>query len=203
MEKSVMDLPEILKEQFGGETADIRTYSPLVLAYIGDGIYDLVIRTLIVRHGSCQPNKLHKRTSALVKASAQSEMIDKLMESLTEEELAVYKRGRNAKSYTMAKNATMHDYRKATGMEAVMGFLYLEGRMERLLELVGKGDGQRFVCSCGYKEKLSIFQERRKKEGAGVSKRDVQRYLNKQKKEAEQPLNNAFAEAFAKLNLKE
>ena len=120
MEKSVMDLPEILKEQFGGETADIRTYSPLVLAYIGDGIYDLVIRTLIVRHGSCQPNKLHKRTSALVKASAQSEMIDKLMESLTEEELAVYKRGRNAKSYTMAKNATMKDYRKATGFEALI-----------------------------------------------------------------------------------
>ena len=86
MEKSVMDLPEILKMQFGGEIADIRTYSPLALAYIGDGIYDLVIRTLIVRHGSCQPNKLHKRTSALVKASAQSALIDKLMDKLTEEE---------------------------------------------------------------------------------------------------------------------
>ena len=83
-----MDLPEILKMQFGGEIADIRTYSPLALAYIGDGIYDLVIRTLIVRHGSCQPNKLHKRTSALVKASAQSALIDKLMDKLTEEELA-------------------------------------------------------------------------------------------------------------------
>ena len=131
MEKSVMDLPEILKEQFGGETADIRTYSPLVLAYIGDGIYDLVIRTLIV----------HKRTSALVKASAQSEMIDKLMESLTEEELAVYKRGRNAKSYTMAKNATMKDYRKATGFEALMGYLYLKGETERLVSLVREGLG--------------------------------------------------------------
>lgn len=141
MEKSVMDLPEILKEQFGGETADIRTYSPLVLAYIGDGIYDLVIRTLIVRHGSCQPNKLHKRTSALVKASAQSEMIDKLMESLTEEELAIYKRGRNAKSYTMAKNATMKDYRKATGFEALMGYLYLKGETERLVSLVREGLG--------------------------------------------------------------
>ena len=134
-----MDLPEILKEQFGGETADIRTYSPLVLAYIGDGIYDLVIRTLIVRHGSCQPNKLHKRTSALVKASAQSEMIDKLMESLTEEELAVYKRGRNAKSYTMAKNATMKDYRKATGFEALMGYLYLKEDTKRIIELIKTG----------------------------------------------------------------
>ena len=141
MEKSVMDLPEILKMQFGGEIADIRTYSPLALAYIGDGIYDLVIRTLIVRHVSCQPNKLHKRTSALVKASAQSALIDKLMDKLTEEELAVYKRGRNAKSYTMAKNATMKDYRKATGFEALMGYLYLQGETERLVSLVREGLG--------------------------------------------------------------
>ena len=76
-------------------------------------------------------------------------------------------------------------------------------KCHKRMEMYGKGDAQTFVCACGYKEKLSIFQERRKKEGAGVSKRDVQRYLNKQKKEAEQPLNNAFAEAFAKLNLKE
>lgn len=75
-------------------------------------------------------------------------------------------------------------------------------KCHKRMEMYGKGDGQTFVCACGYKEKLSIFQERRKKEGAGVSKRDVQKYLNKQKKEAEQPLNNAFAEAFAKLNLK-
>ena len=75
-------------------------------------------------------------------------------------------------------------------------------KCHKRMEMYGKGDGQTFVCVCGYKEKLSIFQERRKKEGAGVSKRDVQKYLNKQKKEAEQPLNNAFAEAFAKLNLK-
>lgn len=117
MEKSVMDLPEILKEQFGGETADIRT-----LLASGPGLY----RGRHLRSGDpypdraprqLQPNKLHKRTSALVKASAQSEMIDKLMESLTEEELAVYKRGRNAKSYTMAKNATMKDYRKATALK--------------------------------------------------------------------------------------
>lgn len=75
-------------------------------------------------------------------------------------------------------------------------------KCHKRMEMYGKGDGQTFVCVCGYKEKLSIFQERREKEGAGVSRRDVQKYLNKQKKEAEQPLNNAFAEAFAKLNLK-
>ncbi len=76
-------------------------------------------------------------------------------------------------------------------------------KCHKRMEMYGKGDAQTFVCACGYKEKLSVFQERRQKEGAGVSKRDVQKYLNKQRKEAEQPLNNAFAEAFAKLNLKE
>lgn len=75
-------------------------------------------------------------------------------------------------------------------------------KCHKRMEMYGKGEAQTFVCGCGYKEKLTTFQERRQKEGAGVSKRDVQKYLNKQKKEAEQPLNNAFAEAFAKMNLK-
>lgn len=139
MEESVKDLLEILRDQFGGEEPDMRTYSPLTLAYIGDGIYDLVIRTLVVRHGNCPPNKLHKRTSNLVKASAQSAMIDRIMAELTEEEQAVYRRGRNAKSYTMAKNATMKDYRKATGFEALMGYLYLGGKTERMVYLIQKG----------------------------------------------------------------
>ena len=72
-------------------------------------------------------------------------------------------------------------------------------KCHKKMELRGHGDGQIFVCKCGYKEKLSSFQERRKKEGAGVSKRDVARYLNQQKKEAEAPLNNAFADAFARM----
>lgn len=76
-------------------------------------------------------------------------------------------------------------------------------KCHKRMEMYGKGDAQTFVCGCGYKEKLPVFQERRKKEGAGVSKKDVQKYMNKQKKEAAQPLNNAFAEAFAKLNLKQ
>lgn len=76
-------------------------------------------------------------------------------------------------------------------------------KCHKRMEMYGKGENQTFVCGCGYKEKLSVFQDRRQKEGAGVSKRDVQKYLNKQKKEAEEPINNAFAAAFAKLNLKE
>ena len=139
METGVDTLAEVISRQFGLEKQDIRTCSPLTLAYIGDSIYDLVIRTKVVEEGNCPPNSLHKKASSMVKAHAQAEMIEKLLPDLTEEEQQIYRRGRNAKSYTMAKNATMHDYRKATGMEAVMGFLYLEGRMERLLELVGKG----------------------------------------------------------------
>ena len=110
-----------LKELFALGNTDIKTYSPLTLAYIGDAVYEIVIRTILVEKGNAQVNKLHQRASKLVKASAQSEIIEKLKEDLTEEELAVYKRGRNAKSYTMAKNATMSDYRRATGFEALMG----------------------------------------------------------------------------------
>ncbi len=128
-----------LKEQFQIPDVDIRTYSPLALAYIGDGIYDLVVRSVIVAEGNTRAVELHKRTSQIVKAQTQAEMIDVLLPLLTEEEAGVYRRGRNAKSYTMAKNATMADYRKATGFEALMGYLYLQDEFERLVELVKAG----------------------------------------------------------------
>lgn len=139
MEKSIVDLLPYLTEQFDLPKVDINTYSPLVLAYIGDGIYDIIIRTIVTAQGNTQPNKLHKRTSNLVKASTQSEMIEKLLDSLTEEEVRIYKRGRNAKSPTMAKNATMADYRRATGFEALMGYLYLNGDYKRLVDLIKLG----------------------------------------------------------------
>lgn len=139
MEEGVTFMMEYLRDAFGMEDVDLRTYSPLTLAYIGDAIYDLIIRTLIVKQGNSRPEKMHKRASALVKASAQAEMIERLLPMLTEEEHAIYKRGRNAKSYTMAKNATMLDYRKATGFEALMGYLYLKEDMSRLIDLVKAG----------------------------------------------------------------
>lgn len=139
MEEGVTFMTEYLRDAFGMEDVDLRTYSPLTLAYIGDAIYDLIIRTLIVKQGNSRPEKMHKRASALVKASAQAEMIERLLPMLTEEEHAIYKRGRNAKSYTMAKNATMLDYRKATGFEALMGYLYLKEDMSRLIDLVKAG----------------------------------------------------------------
>lgn len=128
-----------LKEQFHQEDVDIRTYSPLTLAYIGDAIYDLLIRTLLVERGNAQVNKLHKRASGLVKAEKQSQMIEILEPYFTKEEHQVYKRGRNAKSFTSAKNASIADYRRATGFEAVMGFLYLKGQYHRIIDLIKLG----------------------------------------------------------------
>ncbi len=129
----------IILDEFGIKQQDIRTYSPLTLAYIGDGIYDLVIRSIVVGQGNTHANLLHKKTSSMVKAKAQSDMMEILLPHLSEEETAVYKRGRNANSPTMAKNATMSDYRRATGFEALMGYLYLKDDFDRLLELVKLG----------------------------------------------------------------
>ena len=138
MEES-LSLLEQIKQVFDCKEQDVRAYSPLTLAYIGDAVYDLVIRTVVVERANRSANDLHKRTTKYVKAEAQAKMILALQEELTEEEQAVYKRGRNAKSYTVAKNATMADYRKATGFEALMGYLYLTGQMDRLLYLVKRG----------------------------------------------------------------
>ena len=121
------------------DRVDVRTYSPLVLAYIGDAVYELMIRSKVINHGSMQVNKMHKHSAALVKASAQAQLIKALQEELTEEELAAYKRGRNAKSATMAKHATMIDYRMATGLEALVGWLFLTEQYARLVELVSRG----------------------------------------------------------------
>lgn len=125
-----------IKEQFEIAPVDIRTYSPLALAYIGDGIFDLVIRSIVVGKGNTKASQLHYRTSHIVKAKTQAEMMKVLEEILTPEEADIYRRGRNAKSPTMAKNATMSDYRNATGFEALMGYLYLKDEFPRIVELV-------------------------------------------------------------------
>lgn len=139
MEKSMIDLMAEIRESFGLENTDIRTYSPLTLAYVGDAVYELIIRSLLTGKGNAQVNRLHKRASALVNAGAQSDLLERIREELTEEELHVFRRGRNANSATMAKHATMTDYRKATGFEALMGWLYLTGQTERMLTLIRLG----------------------------------------------------------------
>ena len=138
MEES-LNLLEKIKQTFECKEQDVRAYSPLTLAYMGDAIYDLIIRSVSVERANRSANDLHKKVIRYVKAETQAKMIQALQEELTEDEEAVYKRGRNAKSYTTAKNATMSDYRKATGFEALMGFLYLTGQTDRLLYLVKRG----------------------------------------------------------------
>lgn len=128
-----------VKATFACKEQDVRAYSPLTLAYIGDAVYELVIRTVVVERANRSANDLHKKAVKYVKAQAQANMIEALQELLTEDEAAVYKRGRNAKSYTMAKNASMSDYRRATGFEALMGFLYLTGQTDRMITLIHEG----------------------------------------------------------------
>lgn len=135
MEESITIL-DAIKRDFDCKDVDIRTYSPLTLAYIGDAIYDLVIRTIVVERGNRSANNLHKKTVTYVNARVQARMMDALESELTEEESAVYHRGRNAKSYTSAKNASVIEYRKATGLEALCGYLYLQGRQQRMLCLI-------------------------------------------------------------------
>ncbi len=138
MEKSI-EFVSYMQEVFQMKEVDIHTYSPLTLAYIGDSVYDLIIKSLVINDGNKQVNKLHKDTSHLVQASTQSLMMRTLQERLTEEEHAIYKRGRNAKSVTPAKNQSITDYRRATGFEALIGYLYLKKDWKRLLDLVKIG----------------------------------------------------------------
>ena len=132
-------LNEYLNDKFNIEPKDIRTYSPLTLAYIGDAIFDVVIRSILVNKGNTPVNKLHQRASQIVKATTQAAMVMALMDELTDEERDYYRRGRNSKPHTKAKNASTMDYLEATGFEAVIGYLYLTGNMDRICELVNRG----------------------------------------------------------------
>lgn len=134
-----VDLNSYFNEQFGIEQKDIRTYSPLTLAYIGDAVFDIVIRSILVNKGNTPVNKLHQRASQVVKAQTQAAMVLALMDHLTEAESDWYRRGRNSKPHTKAKNASTMDYLEATGFEAVLGYLYLTGDMDRICELVSSG----------------------------------------------------------------
>ena len=127
-----------IKETFNLEGADPSQYSPLALAFIGDSIYGAIAKTVVVLEGNCPADKLNAKSVKYVKAVSQAKAADYLIENdlLTEEELKVYKRGRNANSPTSAKNASVGEYRKATGLEAVVGYVYLKGDMDRVIELM-------------------------------------------------------------------
>ena len=138
MDESINLLTKI-KQEFDCKEVDLRTYSPLTLAFLGDCVYDIIIRTVVVERGNRAPQGLHKKKSYLVNAKTQKELIESIQDLLTPEEEDIYRRGRNAKSYTSAKNASIGDYRKATGFEALLGYLYLDDKMDRVLFLVKEG----------------------------------------------------------------
>jgi ribonuclease-3 family protein len=117
--------------------SDIQGLNPLVLAYIGDAVYEMYIRTIVI---ASEPNKpvhqLHLMSTGYVKAHAQSDLTHKISSILSDEELSVIRRGRNSKSGTVPKNADIVEYRVATGFEALVGYLYLTDRMKRLIEIL-------------------------------------------------------------------
>ena len=133
------EILDYLLKPFNIERKEATEFSPLVLAYIGDAVYELIVRSILVSMGNRPVNKLNKDATSLVKAGAQSEIIKLISDNLSEEEYIVFKRGRNSSPHTMAKNASMTDYKYATGFEALIGFLYLDNRCDRALELVKLG----------------------------------------------------------------
>ncbi|MCI8836727.1 MAG: ribonuclease III [Hungatella sp.] len=127
------------QERLNIKKTDPSVYSPLALAYLGDGVYELMIRAKVMSQGNMQVNKMHKKSTSLVKAQAQADMIRLLEPELTQEERTVFKRGRNARSATAAKHASIIEYRMATGFEALVGYLFLTEQFDRLAELISRG----------------------------------------------------------------
>lgn len=121
------------------KVTDIRQIPALTLAYLGDAIYELILRTMLVEQGMSHVDSLNKKASGYAKAPTQAKIFKVIEECLTEDELGFYKRGRNAKSGSVAKSGTVMEYRIATGFESMLGYLYLSGRQDRILELVKLG----------------------------------------------------------------
>lgn len=134
-----MGLNSEILSNFDGKEIDIKTYSPLTLAYIGDDVFDLIIRTIVVNKGNTTPNKLHKKATKYVKASSQAMMLSAIETYLTDEEKNIARRGRNSKPHTKAKNASVADYMAATALETLIGFLYLSDDMDRIYYLMKIG----------------------------------------------------------------
>lgn len=115
---------------------DPSQYSPLALAYLGDAVYELIVRERVLKEGNRQVGKLHKESTRYVNAGAQADLIMKIEDALTDEEKAIYKRGRNSNAHAAPKNQDVIAYRKATGFEALIGWLYLRGDMDRIFDLL-------------------------------------------------------------------
>ena len=137
--KTEKNFLQSVQDTFGKGKLKPSQYSALGLAYIGDGVYDLIIRTIVLDLGNGKVKNFHRMTSNIVKAESQAKVVNAILDILTDEEMAIFKHGRNAKSATSAKNASITDYRIATGFEALIGYLYLSHEMDRAMELVKEG----------------------------------------------------------------
>lgn len=125
--------------------SEAKQYSPLTLAFLGDAVYSLLVREMLLKSANKPTNKLHKESISLVNASCQAEMLKKVMDILTEDELTVFKRGRNAHSGHVPKNQSDADYRYATGLEALYGYLYLIGDFSRLTYIFNISTGEEYL----------------------------------------------------------
>ena len=115
---------------------DVNMMSPLVWAYIGDGVYELFIRNKLINKLNVKPHRLHVESIRYVKAKSQAEILERIKDNLTEKEIEIVKRGRNTENHHVAKNASVADYSHATAFEALIGYLYLTKQDERLKEIL-------------------------------------------------------------------
>ncbi len=125
-----------IREDFDIKPIEVMSLQPLVLAYIGDAVYEAYVRTMLVVNKKTNVNMLHKMSVKYVKAQAQSDIVKRIMDKLTAEEQDVVRRGRNAKSATVPKHAEVTDYRYSTGYEALIGYLYLTKQTGRLMDIL-------------------------------------------------------------------
>lgn len=132
----------LISEQFNLSGDNPNSYSPLTLAFVGDCVFEVIVKTYVVLSGNCPANELDKKSVRFIKATSQAKIADYLLDGgmLSEEEQNIFRRGRNAKSASTAKNASVGDYRKATGLEALIGYLYLQGKEKRCIELIQMGE---------------------------------------------------------------
>lgn len=132
--KTVENLSNMIKNNI--KDIEIKMFNPPLLAYIGDAVFELFIRTLVVAEGSSQAGEAHKKAVSFVKAKSQAKIIEGIHDYLTEEEKRIVKRGRNAKTGSMPRHAEVMEYKYATGFECLLGYLYLNGQIIRLFEIL-------------------------------------------------------------------
>jgi len=156
----INEILELVSDDIEFKEKDINAYSPLVLAYLGDVVYEVYIRTLLVSEGNTTVHKLHKRSIDFVKAKAQSDILHNIIDGLTREEQDIVRRGRNAKSGTIPKNANVTEYKHATAFEALIGYLYLKKDFNRLMQIL-KMASRNLCTEEDEKQRLDLENEKK------------------------------------------